>query len=198
MSDYADFQRTMLEWYAQCVDYDSTQTHRLHRFRNLEPESAQILIQFVFMQQPEKVLEIGTSNGFSTAWLAYALKKVAGHLTTIEIEQKRSALAQHKLAALALDQHVEFIIADAAHFLGTASSDYRLIFLDAERQYYLEYVNDLKRLLTAQAGNTLIVDNVISHAQEVEPFITLFQQDKQFICTTLNIGAGLFVVTFLG
>ena len=45
-------------------------------------------------------------------------------------------------------------------------------------------------------GGVLIVDNVLSHANDVADFIKMVEQDNRFVSTTLNIGAGLFMVTF--
>lgn len=67
--------------------------------------------------------------------------------------------------------------------------------LDAERDTYVDYWTHLARLLKPKGG-VLLVDNVISHAAEVEEFIQLIQQDSRFIMSTLPIGAGLLMVTY--
>ena len=67
--------------------------------------------------------------------------------------------------------------------------------LDAERDAYVDYWPDLKRLMCVSRG-VLVVDNVLSHADQVTDFIALVQQDEQFNLSTLAIGAGLLVVTW--
>lgn len=194
--DYPQFIQKMTTWYVACQAYDQTQPNRLDRWRNLEPESAQFLMQLLCMLKAKRVLELGTSNGFSTAWLAYALKAQQGALMTVEIDPMRSASAQFSLQQLGIAQHVDFIVSDIQQVLVHAQSSYDMIFLDAERSEYHLYIQDLKRLLRLQQGNTLVVDNVISHAKEVATFLEVFHQDAQFYCQTLAIGAGLFIVTY--
>ncbi len=67
--------------------------------------------------------------------------------------------------------------------------------MDAERDAYLGYWKHLARLLKPKCG-MLVVDNVISHAAEVEEFIQLIQQDQRFIISIVPIGAGLLMVGY--
>lgn len=193
-----DFIQRMHIWYQACKQHDDLQPNRLDRWRNLEPESAHFLMQLLWVKQAKMVLELGTSNGFSTAWLAYALKPLNGALSTVEIDETRSASAQQSLQALDLANAVDFIISDVRPFIAHTQQDYQVIFLDAERSEYLHYVDDLKRLLKLTAGNTLVVDNVISHAKDVTAFLACFAADELFATQTLPIGAGLFMVTYKG
>lgn len=78
-------------------------------------------------------------------------------------------------------------------FLRQQTQDYDVIFLDAERSFYCQYWTDLSRCL-ARAGSVLIIDNVISHADEVQDFIQIVAMDKRFRCSTIPIGAGLLLV----
>lgn len=198
MFSTVDFHKAMQVWYQQCLDHDAKQNDRLNRWRNLETESAQFIGQLIQIGQINHVLEIGTSNGYSTAWLAYFIKNFNGKLDTVEIDAKRSALAEAKLKEFKLNEYVKFHIDDAKVFLEHALADYQLIFLDAERVYYMDYVADLKRLLASKLGTTLVVDNVVSHAAEVEDFIKIFTTDASYITSVLPIGAGLFICTYAG
>jgi predicted O-methyltransferase YrrM len=92
---------------------------------------------------------------------------------------------------LNLNDSVSVQQADAKDFLAQADKPFDMIFLDAERQFYMDYAADLVRLL--DFGSALIVDNVISHAAEVADFLAYFEQDNSLLCTTLPIGAGLFM-----
>ena len=66
-----------------------------------------------------------------------------------------------------------------------------MIFLDAERQFYHDYLKGLHQVLGV--GSVLIVDNVISHCDDVGEFLAAFKNDPRYICHTLDIGAGLFM-----
>lgn len=191
---HAEFLSKVSALYHRFQEHDSEQTDRIARFRNIEPESAQFLAQLLHIQQPEQILEIGTSTGYSTLWLAYAAQQVNARLTTLEIDAERSQQAASHLADFNLSNGVEFWVGDAAEYLKQAQAIFDFILLDAERDAYIDYWPDLKRLMCVSCG-VLVVDNVLSHADQVADFIALIQQEKQFSLSTLAIGAGLLLVT---
>ena len=192
---HAEFLSKVSALYHRFQEHDSTQTDRIARFRNIEPESAQFLAQLVHIQQPKQILEIGTSTGYSTLWLAYAAQQVNARLTTLEIDAERSQQAASHLADFNLSNGVEFWVGDAAEYLKQSQAIFDFILLDAERDAYVDYWPDLKRLMCVSRG-VLVVDNVLSHADQVTDFIARIQQDEQFNLSTLAIGAGLLVVTW--
>ncbi|MBO0947690.1 O-methyltransferase [Fibrella forsythiae] len=183
--------RQLLELYQTFRIHDAAEPDRLKRWRNLEPESALLLAMLIRTQRAQRVLELGTSNGFSTLWIADALEATNGRLTTIDIDAARTALAQEHLRQFGLADRVECITQDAGLFLAQAEPIYKLIFLDAERPAYVGYLPDLIRLLTQQSGCLLVVDNVRSHADEVHEFITLLGAEPSLMLSTLAVGAGL-------
>ena len=190
----SDFLTKINNLYQQFKEHDATQTDRLHRYRNIEPESAEFLSILIRTQQSKRILEIGTSTGYSTLWLANAAQSTDGQIITIEIDATRTALAQQNAVEFALDQQIEFLISDARIYLANIQEKFDFILLDAERDAYCEYWDYLPQILK-EKGGILIVDNVVSHAQEVEEFINLVRLDPRFITTTLSIGAGLFLIT---
>lgn len=189
------FQQRMQTLYQQFIAFDALQTERTQRYRNIEPESALFLAMQIRVQQSKKILEIGTSTGYSTLWLANAAQETQGQITTIEIEPDRTAQAQQYAQELGLDHVIDFRIGDAQAFLNNNLNHYDFILLDAERDAYVDYWNNLQHMLVPKSG-ILIVDNVISHATEVQEFIALVQSDARFITTTLSVGAGLFLVCY--
>ena len=191
----AEFLSKVSALYQSFQEHDSTQADRIARFRNIEPESAQFLAQLVHIQQTQQILEIGTSTGYSTLWLAYAAQQVNARLTTLEIDAERSQQAASHLADFNLSNGVEFWVGDAAEYLKQSQAIFDFILLDAERDAYVDYWPDLKRLMCVSRG-VLVVDNVLSHADQVTDFIAIIQQDEQFNLSTLAIGAGLLVVTW--
>lgn len=181
--------------YRSFMQHDAGQTDRIKRYRNIEPDSAYYIAMMIRIQQSKKILEIGTSTGYSTLWMADAALVTGAQITTIEIEPSRSAQAQGYAKELDLAQCIEFWIGDAQEFLQQDQQHYDLILLDAERDAYVSYWPDLQRLLNPKGG-VLIVDNVISHAAEVKGLISKVKQDSRFMCNTIAFGAGLFIVTY--
>ncbi|MCU4639044.1 O-methyltransferase [Acinetobacter courvalinii] len=187
------FLQRIADLYDQFKQHDAQQSDRLSRYRNIEAESAKLLAMLIRCQQSKRILEIGTSTGYSTLWLAEAAQAVGGKVQTLEIDSLRSAQAKKYAEEFELVQHIDFWIGDAADFLAQASQPFDFILLDAERGNYVSYWADLKRLLQT-SGSTLVIDNVISHAAEVKSFLELIKQDEDYMSTILPIGAGLCMV----
>ena len=187
------FLQRVADLYDTFKRHDAQQADRLLRYRNIEAESAKLLSQFIRMQQAKSILEIGTSTGYSTLWLAEAAQATGGQVTTVEIDAKRSAEAKRHVAELELSEIVQFWVGDAADYLKEAQETFDFILLDAERNAYENYWPDLKRLVKPKGG-VLIIDNVISHAAEVKSFLELIKNDQNFMSSILPVGAGLCMV----
>jgi predicted O-methyltransferase YrrM len=179
--------------YAAGREHDAAQADRLDRFRNVEPETAALLGVLVRARAAPRVLEIGTSNGYSTIWLADAVQATNGSLVSLEIDPARSALARAHLARAGLDDVADLRTADAGEALAAFPDDaFDLVFLDAERPAYPGYWPDLVRTLAP--GGLLAVDNVLSHAAEVEPFRRLVAADARVTPALVPTGAGVLLV----
>lgn len=113
------------------------------------------------------------------------------HWRSIEPERQQTAL-QH-LKATGLSEVVTALCLDVATFRQNNQIHYDFILLDAERPAYPSYWGDLKMGLH-NSGSVLVVDNVLSHAEQVKDFIALVKADSDFEQTILPIGAGLLVV----
>jgi predicted O-methyltransferase YrrM len=181
--------RELLEQlYRDSKEHDAAQEDRLLRFRNVEPESAALLSVLIRATQARRLLEIGTSNGYSTIWLADAAASTGGHLVSVEVDAARTALARENLARARLG--AELRTEDAAVTLGEAADGaWDFVFLDAERPAYVSYWPQLVRTL-APAG-LLVVDNVLSHEDQLVEFSAIVEADERVTTTVVPIGAGL-------
>jgi predicted O-methyltransferase YrrM len=178
------------ELHRRGVEHDAAKSDRLERLRNLEPDSARLLALLVRATAARRVLELGTSNGFSTLWLADAVRSVGGQMLSVDIDAARSAQAGENLERAGLRELVELRVEDAAQALGSSSdSGWDMIFLDAERPAYAGYWPDLVR--TLRPGGLLAVDNVLSHADEVREFRALVDDDARVLQAVVPTGAGL-------
>jgi predicted O-methyltransferase YrrM len=176
------------ELHAAGQAHDAAQADRLARLRNLEPETARLLALLVRAAGARRVLELGTSNGYSTLWLADAVRDTGGIVTSVELDPERTAQAQANLARAGFQAHVELRVQDAADALAEApDASLDLVFLDAERPHYAGYWPQLLRAL--RPGGLLAVDNVLSHAHELEAFTALVEAELE--TTVVPVGAGL-------
>lgn len=180
--------------YSESRAHDETQTERAACWRNLHPDSAALLAVLVRAKQARKVLEVGTSNGYSTLWLADAVRDTGGSLRTLEIDKARKKAARQNLRETKLEDFVRMEVCDAGEFLRDYSKYFDVVLLDADRSQYTAYWPHLQRILT-KPGSLLVVDNVLSHADEVQAFIALVEADKNFSSMVLDIGAGLLLAS---
>ena len=175
------------------VEHDAGRPDRLDRLRNLEPDTARLLALLVRATGARKVLELGTSNGYSTLWLADAARAVGGRVVSVELDPERSAEATRNLDRAGLRALVELRVQDAADALKeSADAAWDMIFLDAERPAYPAYWPDLVRAL--KPGGLLAVDNVISHADQVREFRALVSADPRVTEALAPTGAGALLV----
>ena len=175
-------------------DFDATQSDRRDRRRNIEPESGEFLNILLRTLAPGRVLELGTSTGYSTIWLADALEPTGGELVTVENDPGRASEAAENLAAAQVATAVRQVVGDAGVFLREASgSHWPVILLDAERSEYVSYWPDLLR--TVEPGGLIVVDNCLSHADQVADFRALVSAEPSCLSTLVPIGAGLLLIT---
>jgi predicted O-methyltransferase YrrM len=181
------------ELYREGREFDAAQPDRLDRRRNLEPDSAALLAVLVRAVRPKRLLELGTSNGYSTIWLADAALSVEAEFTSVELDADRLKQARENLRTVGLGETVNFVAADAGAELRAApGGNWEMIFLDAERPAYVSYWKDLVRTLTP--GGLLVVDNVLSHADQVAEFRELVSADERMTEALSPTGAGLLLI----
>src|SRR6185437_985838 len=178
------------EVFAGGRDYDAAQPERLNRLRNVEPETAELLGVLVRAAGSRRILEVGTSNGHSTLWLADAAEAVGGHVETLDIDPRRTELARANLERAQLAALVECRTIGAAQALAEyPDAAWDFVFLDAERPEYTGYWPNLRRALAPRA--MLAIDNAISHESELQSFNRLLGADAQLTSALVPIGAGL-------
>jgi predicted O-methyltransferase YrrM len=139
-----------------------------------------------------RVLEIGTSNGYSTLWLAEAACATGGQVTTVEHRPAKAALARATFARAVGIAPIQLEVADGGAVLAAAAAgSCDFIFLDADRAQYETWWPSLRRALSP--GGVLVVDNAISHASEVAAFIAEVTADPEFASVLIPIGKGEFL-----
>ena len=186
--------RTYLEdLYLRGREHDAAKADRLERLRNVEPDTAQLLALLVRALASRRLLELGTSNGYSTLWLADAARSIGGRVLSVDVDSERTAQAAEHLVRTQLHEYVELRTEDAALTLASADEHSRdMIFLDAERPAYTAYWPDLIRVL--RPGGLLVVNNVISHASEVQAFRELVSDEPGVTEALVPTGAGALLI----
>ncbi|MDQ1813076.1 class I SAM-dependent methyltransferase [Massilia sp. CCM 9210] len=135
------------------------------------------------------ILEIGTSNGYSTRWLADAVAPNGGTVTTVEMAPATLRMARENVAASGLGSFIEQVEGDAGQLLarsGDSSCD--VLFLDSERTDYVGWWPGIRRVL--RPHGLLIVDNATSHAAEMAPFMQAVAAEAGFSTALVTVGKG--------
>jgi len=171
---------------------DNATAERPRRMLNITRDTGEFLSVLVQATSAQRVLEIGTSNGYSTLWLASAARATGGAVTTVEIADYKVSLARQNFSRSGLAASITLVQDDAGRMLkraGDASFD--LVFLDAERPEYPGWWLHLKRVL--RPGGLLVVDNATSHPEQMAPFVALVKADADFTTSLVPVGNGEFL-----
>jgi predicted O-methyltransferase YrrM len=176
--------------YEESHAQDAASADRLERFRNVEPPTAELLGVLIRSVGATRILELGTSNGYSTIWLADAAQATGGRVVSVDVDAARTELARQHLGVAGLSEVVDLRVGDAGDLVGSSGDgEWEFIFLDAERPAYAGYVGDLVRVVAP--GGVLAVDNVLSHEHELVEFTALIEAAEGFTQTVVPVGAGL-------
>jgi predicted O-methyltransferase YrrM len=181
----------LADLYADGVHHDSAQPDRVLRRRNLEPDTAALLAMLVRVAGAQRVVEIGTSNGYSTIWLAVAASDVGGRVVSVDTQEWPGVRSNLSRAGVSVD----LVVSDGgAHLASLPSGSVDLLFLDAERTEYPSWWPHPVRVL--RPGGVLAIDNVLSHPDEVAPFLALLAADSRCHSRTVPVGKGLSITWF--
>jgi len=170
------------------ADNDSRETARPRRMLNITPDTGRLLWVLVVATGATRILEVGTSNAFSTIWLADAARVTSGRVVTMEVNQDKVAMAHRNLAMAGVADTVEIVEGSAADTLAGCPGPFDLVFLDADRPSYLKYLELVVPKL--RPGGLLVADNVTSHANELTEYLARVKSHPELFTVTVPIGNG--------
>jgi predicted O-methyltransferase YrrM len=168
--------------------HDARETEHRRRKLNITPDTGRLLWILVRVARARRILEVGTSNGYSTIWLADAARETGGRVVTLERSPEKVAEARANLARAGLADHVEIREGPAAEALAALPGPFDLVFLDADRPRYRAYLE----LVTPKVvrGGLLVADNVVSHRAELDDYLRRVGGDPAWFTVTVPIGKG--------
>ncbi len=161
---------------------------RAERLRQVTPDVGRLLHTLVLATRPRTIVEIGTSGGYSTAWIASAARHVGATVTTLEIDPVKVRLARETLQDAGLDGVATVVEGDAFAWLRSRRDPVDFVFLDAEKEDYLAFLELIVPLLPE--GGVLVADNLLSHEQDLAPFRDRALSDQRLSALVVPIGRG--------
>jgi predicted O-methyltransferase YrrM len=136
---------------------------------HVSPAQGKLLMLLAQVQKARSILEIGTLGAYSTIWLARGLDP-DGRLLTLELSREYAQVAHRNIARARLDTVVDIRVAPATdtlrQLIGESHPPFDLIFIDADKASYADYLEASLRL--SRAGTLIIADNVIRKGAVIE------------------------------
>jgi caffeoyl-CoA O-methyltransferase len=157
------------------------------RTRNLERDTGRWLALLARATDAREVLEIGSSNGVSTIWLAAAAQHNGGRVTGTEILPERAADANRNLADAGLDAVARVVAGDARTTVASLPGPFDIVFIDAEKDDYVDHFQAVADRVGP--GGLILADNVISH--DLSEYQAMLRSRSDVETVTIPIGCGV-------
>ena len=153
------------------------QMHGQPGMMNVPRADGEFLHGFILEHNYKRVLEVGTSNGYSSLWMGMALRRTGGKLLTLEIDASRAALARENFQKTGLTQIIELREGDALKALPGLEGPFDLVFIDAWKEDYLRYFEMVYPKV--RPGGAIVAHNVVSHGRDMQDFLQAVQNHPE-------------------
>lgn len=141
----------------------------------IRKEMQSFLKLLLAMQKPMRILEVGTAVGFSAILMAqYAPADCK--IVTIENYEKRIPVAKENFKRAGKDEQITLLEGDAMQILPTLSGEFDMIFMDAAKGQYINFMPDILRLL--KSGGVLVSDNVLQDGDIIESHYVVERRNR--------------------
>ena len=165
------------------------------RGRQVAPTTGRFLFCLVAPQTDCEVLEVGSSRGYSTIWLAAGVRYLGGRVLSLENDPAKVEAWRANVAEAGLEDWAELVEGDAHETLPAIDDVFDIVFLDAEKEDYEE----LFRLARGKVepGALFVADNVVSHSDPLAAYSAARQADPTLASVTVPLDRGLELSTVL-
>ena len=153
------------------------------RDMNVPYQDGEVLYNLIVDNNYTSALEIGTSTGHSTMWIAWAMSKTGGKVITLEVDERRQKQALEHLAEVGLLPYVDARLADAHVAVKKLEGPFDFVFSDADKGWYTEYFKDVDPKL--QVGGCYTAHNVRSRYGAPRVFLD-YLEDLENYETTID------------
>lgn len=167
----------------------------VHRDELLLPvgeEVAQLCVDLVVGRRAQVLVELGTSYGFSTLYLAEAARRTGGMLHTYEIHPAKQEYAQRQIAAAGLSDHVKWMLGDAVSLLASQPGPIDFVLLDLWKDLYIPCLDAFYPKLAA--NGVIVADNMLYpeyNRPEATAYRAAVRSRPDMEAVLLTIGQGI-------
>jgi len=186
-----DVRKLLKRLEAEGLKHDSTETEHSRKFLNLEPDTAEVVTMLLRIARVRNLLEIGTSNGYSTIWLASTIGPGGGRMTSIDRDARKHSIARENLASVDLLRYVDLVLGDATEIAARLPGPFDCIFFDADRVSAPNQLDFLLPKLSLPA--LLLADNATSHPDQIAGYVARVEAIDGISHTIIPVGKGLSV-----
>ncbi len=158
-------------------------------YMNIAPENGEFLGILVRAVQAQRVLEVGTSNGYAAIWLGSALKETGGQLITLEQDAGVASQARSNLREVGLQDIVSVRVGDALSEIPQCDGLFDLVFLDAEKNEYLRYLELV--LPKVRVGGLIVADDTVTMRDEMQDYVAHVFETPQLRSVDLPLDDGI-------
>jgi predicted O-methyltransferase YrrM len=155
----------------------------------VEPTTGRFLFSVCSPQADCEVLEIGAGRGYSTIWLAAAVRLFGGRVVSLERNHECIADWRRNIADAGVEETAELIEGDARETLPTIDDVFDVVFLDTANKQYEELFGLAREKL--EPGALVIADDVVLHANALRAYSEARQDDPTLLSTTVPLDRGL-------
>ena len=150
---------------------------------NVPYQDGQVLYGLIVKNHYQKALEIGTSTGHSSIWMAWALSKTGGRLVTLEIDESRHKKALQNFQKAGVADFIDARLADAHQLVKMLPGPFDFVFSDADKEWYTQYFKDVEPKLVK--GGCFTAHNVVNADGGAKEFLDYIRRLPNYQ-TTIN------------
>ncbi len=155
---------------------------------NVPPDAGRFLHILARVLGARRVLEVGTSSGYSALWLAAALRETGGRLITVERDAAKVNLARKHFRRAGLAERIDLRMGDASRVLRKLRGPFDLVFFDASKHDQLDHLQMIFDQI--RPGGVIVSDNALTHPEKLAAYHSFVRTHPRLESLMVPIGNG--------
>ena len=149
------------------------------------PDKGRVLARIIHEVKPKRVLEVGTLIGYSAILMARELESDA-HLISIEIHADEADMARTNIRKAEVSPSIDVLVGDAIEIIPKIDGKFDMVFIDAEKTEYLDYLRLVERKL--HRGSVVVADNAGIFADQMKNYLNYVRSSGRYRSEYVSFG----------